>query len=201
MLFLQNILLGFTLSVPLGPVNIEAIRSGLKHGFVPAFFIGLGAISADISYLTLIYFGLGKYFLIPIIQKIILLCGAGLLFYIGVKCFQDVSFEHEGESMIRLQKNKYYKRGFFIAISSPMTLVWWLGVFGAVLSSNFQHHREVSYLQSFGIMVGCFIWITILALLVHMGKNFFKPTAYKIINRGAGLALIGFGLSFLLRLL
>lgn len=55
---LQNTLLGLSLAAPIGPVNVEIIRRGLKSGFRQALLAGAGAMSADATYLTLIFFGL-----------------------------------------------------------------------------------------------------------------------------------------------
>jgi threonine/homoserine/homoserine lactone efflux protein len=199
MTFWQNIFLGFTLSAPLGPVNIEAIKNGLKQGFWPAFFIGLGAISADFFYMCLVYFGLGTFLMNVLIQKIILVFGAGILIYLGLVSIKETAPDISIRSRA-LAKRQYYLKGLLIAISSPMTIVWWVGVFGAVLSKSWQTTQTMSFFNCLGISLGCLIWVTFLSSAAHLGRRFFNNLFYRLVSISAGLGLIGFGLSFILQL-
>jgi threonine/homoserine/homoserine lactone efflux protein len=199
MSFWQNILLGVTLSAPLGPVNIESIKNGLKHGFWPAFFIGLGAISADFFYMCLVYFGLGTFLMNILVQKIILAVGAGVLIYLGIMSLKE-NVPDKTLKPAALSKKEYYFKGLMIAISSPMTIVWWGGVFGAVLSTSLQTTQTMPFLNCLGISLGCLIWVTLLSATTHLGQHFFNDTLYRIISIFAGLGLIGFGISFIIQL-
>ncbi len=38
----QLVLLCISLAVPIGPINAEIIRRGIKYGVVPAIFVSLG---------------------------------------------------------------------------------------------------------------------------------------------------------------
>ena len=38
---------GFVVAVPIGPVNLTVIKQALRRGFLPAFLVGLGAMSAE----------------------------------------------------------------------------------------------------------------------------------------------------------
>ncbi|OQO98502.1 lysine transporter LysE, partial [Geobacillus sp. 44C] len=46
--FLSSILLGLSLSIPIGPINIEMIKRGIKFGFFHSWVVGLGGMSADL---------------------------------------------------------------------------------------------------------------------------------------------------------
>jgi threonine/homoserine/homoserine lactone efflux protein len=199
--FWQNILLGFTLSAPIGPVNLEAIKNGLKHGFWPAFFIGLGAISADFFYMCSVYFGLGTFLMNALIQKVILALGAGILIYLGLVSLKETA-PRKTIQTVALSKKQYYFKGLIIAISSPMTIVWWVGVFGAVLSTSLQKNQTMPFLNSLGISLGCLIWVISLAATAQLAQHLFNDTRYyRMISIIAGLGLIGFGLSFLRQLI
>lgn len=45
------VVLGLTLSAPIGPVNAAQLDKGVRGGFMPAWFIGLGAAAAAIIYI------------------------------------------------------------------------------------------------------------------------------------------------------
>ena len=81
---LQNVLLGLTLAAPIGPVNLEIIKRGLNSGFRQALLTGTGAMSADATYLTLIFFGLISFFEIVSLKIALGLFGSLILIYLGV---------------------------------------------------------------------------------------------------------------------
>lgn len=198
---LQNILLGLTLAAPLGPVNVEIIKRGLNSGFQQAFLTGAGAMCADATYLTLIFFGLTA-FLDNTTMKIFLgIAGSFILIYLGAlsaKEFFVTAAAHANPSR-RLFKSSFVA-GFALAISSPMTIVWWTGVFGALLSSQTHAQANVSaFFSCLSILLGCFLWVFALACALHFGKKFINEKITRTISLIAGIFLITFGIYFLYR--
>lgn len=51
--FLQGIVAGFAIAVPVGPIAVLILDRGVKRGFKDASLAGLGAASADLVYATL----------------------------------------------------------------------------------------------------------------------------------------------------
>jgi len=83
-----------------------------------------------------------------------------------------------------------------VAISSPITAVWWLGVFGSIISSSIQTSREVALLSGFVIIAGILLWFLGLSLLLNWGKRFVNERTMRYMSGVAGVVLIGFGLWF-----
>lgn len=54
--FMQGLLLGFGAAVPLGPINLLIMNEAMRS-YKRAVLVGLGAMSADITYLLLILYG------------------------------------------------------------------------------------------------------------------------------------------------
>jgi threonine/homoserine/homoserine lactone efflux protein len=86
---LQNILLGLSLAAPFGPVNVEIVKRGLNSGFKQAFVTGLGAMTADTTYLTIIFFGLVSFLKMPLLKIFFALAGSLILIYLGVTSIKD----------------------------------------------------------------------------------------------------------------
>lgn len=194
---IQNITLGISLAAPIGPVNIEVIKRGLKYGFWPAFLLSLGAATADSTYLIVIYFGFYNLLDIPIVKTIIWFFGAIVLLYIGYlnikEHFDKFDFQNAD---LKGSKNAFIA-GYLITISNPMTIVWWLGIFGAVMGSSIQNAgKTVALLNSLTIIIGVVLWFFTLSLLLHWGKRFVNEKMMKYISTIAGVILIGFGLYF-----
>jgi threonine/homoserine/homoserine lactone efflux protein len=84
-----------------------------------------------------------------------------------------------------------------ITISNPMTIVWWLGVFGAILSSTIQTvTKTTALLNSLAIIIGVVLWFFALSILLHLGKSFVNERTMKYVSVIAGIILIGFELYF-----
>jgi len=197
----QNIILGLTLAAPIGPVNVEIIKRGMNSGFKEALLTGVGAMSADATYLTLIFFGLTA-FLNNTMMKIILgIVGSAILVYLGAASIREslsaaAAKNHQTQHIF---KNSYVT-GFMLAISSPMTIVWWTGVFGALMTSQAPAQTDISaFLSCLSILLGCFLWVFFLAGALHWGKRFINERMTKTVSLIAGIFLAGFGIYFLFR--
>lgn len=196
---IQNIILGISLAAPIGPVNIEVIRRGLKYGFWSAFLLSLGAAAADSTYLIVIYFGFYNWVNIPAVKTLIWLLGSIVLLYLGYlnirEHFENVDFRNVNP---KTGKNYPFVAGYLITLSNPMTIVWWLGIFGAIMTSSVQNasSKTVALLNSLTIIIGVILWFFTLSLLLHWGKRFVNEKMMKAVSTAAGLVLVGFGLYF-----
>lgn len=196
---LQNIILGLSLAAPIGPVNLEIIKRGLKSGFKQAFLTGVGAMSADATYLTLIYFGLTSFLNIAFLKIILGIAGSIIFIYLGIisakEFFRKAAI---AENPPRRLLNTPFITGYVLAISSPMTIVWWTGVFGALLAAEAGTPANISpFLSCFSILLGCFLWVVFLTTALHWGKKIINEKITGYISLIAGIFLIGFGIYFL----
>lgn len=194
---LQNILLGLTLAAPIGPVNLEMIKRGLNSGFKQAFLTGVGASSADTTYLIVIYFGLTAFLNLAFMKIILGFGGSIILIYLGIMSSREFFCrEEKGVRKRTLFKNSFLT-GYVLAISSPMTIVWWTGVFGALLATQTHTVTRLSaFFFCMSILTGCFLWAFCLALALHFGKKYVNKKTTGVISLIAGLFLVGFGAYF-----
>ena len=196
---LQNILLGLSLAAPIGPVNLEIIKRGLNAGFKQAFLTGLGAMSADFTYLTLIFFGLTFFLKIPFIKIFLALAGSFILIYLGATSIRNFFRQQvmDINQTGRFFKNSY-KAGYLITLCCPITIVWWTGVFGALLASQAGTPTNFSaYLSCLTILLGCLIWVIFLSTALHWGRKIINENFIRIISLIAGMFLVMFGIYFL----
>jgi threonine/homoserine/homoserine lactone efflux protein len=203
---LQNILLGLTLAAPIGPVNLEIIKRGLNSGFKQAFLTGAGAMCADTTYLILIFFGLTSFLNFAFMKIFLGIAGSFILIYLGVMSARD--FFSSASQLKKSNKKRTNRRlfnssfvtGYVLAISSPMTIVWWTGVFGALLAAQTIIHTNISaFFSCLSILLGCFLWVFFLATALHWGKKIINENITRRISLFAGIFLIGFGIYFLYR--
>jgi len=203
---LQNILLGLTLAAPIGPVNLEIIKRGLNSGFKQAFLTGAGAMCADTTYLILIFFGLTSFLNFAFMKIFLGIAGSFILIYLGVLSARDffsTTNQHKISNTKHTNSRLFHSSfvtGYVLAISSPMTIVWWTGVFGALLAAQTITHINISaFFSCLSILLGCFLWVFFLAAALHWGKKIINEKIIRRISLFAGIFLIGFGIYFLYR--
>jgi threonine/homoserine/homoserine lactone efflux protein len=197
----QNILLGLTLAAPIGPVNLEIIKRGLNSGFKQAFLTGAGAMCADTTYLILIFFGLTSFLNFAFMKIFLGIAGSIILIYLGVMSAKEFFSKADAteNKPHRLFKTSFVT-GYVLAISSPMTIVWWTGVFGALLAAQTHTQTTISaFFSCLSILLGCFLWVFSLAAALHWGKKIINEKITRFISFFAGLFLILFGIYFLYR--
>ena len=197
----QNILLGLSLAAPIGPVNLEIIKRGLNSGFKQAFLTGFGAMCADATYLVLIFFGLTSFFNFAFMKIFLGIAGSIILIYLGVISAKEFfSKANATESKPHRLFKTSFITGYVLAISSPITIVWWTGVFGALLASQTNIQTSVSaFFSCLSILLGCFLWVFFLATALHWGKKIINEKIVGVISLVAGIFIIVFGLYFLYR--
>ncbi len=196
---IQQIVLGISLAAPVGPINIEMLKRGIERGFWHAWIVGIGGMTADILFMLLIYFGLSSVFMYTYVQAFMYCAGFFFLFYLG---FQSVkqgishsNMEYKQEEIGGLKQS--FMAGFLIAISNPLNLVFWFGIYGSTLSSLLTKvTKQEAFLYSLCIIVGIILWNLNIAFSVHFGRTLLKKKALGYITAGAGIILVGYSIHF-----
>ena len=195
-LILQNIVLGISLAAPVGPVTISVVKSGLKHGFFSALLVGLGAALTDTTYLLLIFFGMSNLFSIPIVEICIWIFGMLFLFYLGSINLKEFFKPNSSVKKIVVSKNAFLT-GYVITISNPITIIWWISVFGTILNFSFTNSFDVILLfTSLTIILGVILWFSTLSALIYLGKKYVNDIILRYASLITGVVFIGFGLYF-----
>ncbi|EEK62693.1 Transporter, LysE [Bacillus cereus 172560W] len=159
---IQQIVLGISLAAPVGPINIEMLKRGIERGFWHAWVVGIGGMTADVLFMLLIYFGLSSVFMYTYVQAFMYCTGFFLLFYLGFQSVKQGIFEsnmeYKKEEVGGLKQS--FMAGFLIAISNPLNLVFWFGIYGSTLSSLLTKvTKQEAFLYSLCIIVGIILWI------------------------------------------
>ncbi|USL45550.1 LysE family transporter [Priestia megaterium] len=192
-------ILGISLSAPVGPINAAQINKGIKNGFLNAWLVGVGAMMADVIMMLLIYLGLASVFTIPSVKLIMWIFGFIILCYLGYDSIKSASatVEENIHSQDKETPFKSFISGFLIAISNPLNIIFWVGIYGSVLTSAIDKiGKKEALIYSIAIFVGITCWDLFMATLVHFGRKRLKSNVLKWVSILAGIFLIGFGLTF-----
>ena len=196
-LFLTYLLMGLTLSLPIGAISIEMVKQGMKNGFLHGWLIGLGAMMVDVSLILLLYFGFSSFLSAPFLQSFMWLLGAVLLFYIALDNIKNADKDiNLGNEEIKKSKKSSFMRGFLVGIS-PANIVFWLGVFGTVLSNSLiASPGSEFFIISLGFLSGIILHDVGFMSIVSVTRKFLNERHVKRISILAGCALLFLSMYF-----
>ncbi|MFD2613154.1 LysE family transporter [Paenibacillus gansuensis] len=196
-MFLSYMLLGLSLAAPIGPINAAQMDKGIKYGFWNALMLGYGALSADVVYMLLVYFGLVHFVNTPFVQTFLWLFGCFVLIYTGIESLQGAEKPAETRSQPDEPLQKSFLSGFFMSLSNPLTILFWLGIYGSVLAKTAQTYGTKDLIiYSLAILAGIAIWDISMATVASSFRRFLAARTLYFISFISGISLIGFGLYF-----
>lgn len=195
--FLSYVLLGLSLAAPIGPVNAAQLDKGIKNGFFHSWLVGIGAFLADGIYMLAVYIGIVKFIETSFMQNFLWLFGSFVLIYTGIESIIKSGPTIANEKRVKEPLFKSFSSGFLISISNPLTILFWLGIYGSVLAKTAATSDEQQLmLYSCAIFLGLFIWDVLMAALSSSFKKIFTDKIIFIISVLSGFSLIGFGVYF-----
>ena len=201
MLLLKGMGLGLSIAAPVGPIGVLCIQRSLKKGFPSGFVSGLGAATADLLYGALAASGalwLGTK--LVQLQTPLRLVGGLVLILLGIRAF----LQKEQEAAPTKPSSGLwgdYLSTFLLTLTNPITIISFTAVYAGLGLSEADTTVWSMGLLVLGVFCGSIAWWLLLSGLVSLLRGRLKPAFYKIINKSAGLILIGFGISLLVGLL
>ncbi|MBA9026093.1 threonine/homoserine/homoserine lactone efflux protein [Peribacillus huizhouensis] len=197
-LFFTYLLAGLAIAMPVGAMTVEMTKQGLKKGFLHGWAVGLGGMTVDFFLIISLYLGLASILSTPYIQIPMWLIGACFLAFLG---YDSIKNSDQGITLTGDKPNQSffssYRNGLLVAIS-PGNLVFWISVFGAVLSDSYDTTQPVKFLiVGAGILAGILVHDIGLLLIVTITRKMMNQTMIKCVSIIAGFILIGFAGYFL----
>ncbi len=200
-IFLKGLIVGLFIAVPVGPIGVLCIRRTLAQNRMIGLLSGLGAATADAFYGAIAGFGLTILSNFLIGQKLWLhLIGGGLLCLLGVKTFLSKSAE-EGTCVEGSSLWNAYLSTFFLTLTNPMTLIFFVAVFAGLGIGSERHHYIAAGILVSGVFIGSAMWWLVLIGFTGILKGLFSFRRLQWLNRISGLIIIGFALYAFLSLL
>lgn len=193
---IEGFFLGVGAAVPLGPINILLMNRALSD-YPQAVITGLGAMSADILYLSLILFGMMHFLQGSILSELLSLGSIGFLFFLAYKIYQDrnchLSLEIKDD---RKSRGSVYVEGFLLTLINPYTLAFWLSI------GSYTTNRVLDPMMTLaGMFSAIVLWVMLMPYFVHRSKHRISIRVRYILNSFSALLLMVFGLSLIVEML
>jgi threonine/homoserine/homoserine lactone efflux protein len=198
--FIQGLGFGLILQISVGPVCIAVLHKGLSQGFRHAFVMAWAAALVDAAYIVLSIVGISAVLQIGPVRNLIGLAGALLLVYFGIRYLRAPALatriEHRGDDSLL----KSFTYGAALTLTNPLTILFWAGVLGAMMSTHtFNREGGVVYFAA-GCVTATVLFLTAVALAGHFLERVLTERLALWLNRIVGLFLIGFSLKLVLDL-
>lgn len=200
--YARGVWLGLAAAMPIGPVNVEIIRRGLSRGFAAAFFLGLGACSADMIYLSLVLLGVAQWAragaFLPVLQAGggAFLIALGVLAALSARRTSRQAAARTADRAPARPLGRSYLTGLAMTLTNPMTITYWVVASGQLSGRAF---AWMDYLGSLaGVASGTVGWVLSISLLCLGGRRFFGPRMLVAVNLAGAVMLAGFGVWALL---
>jgi len=191
---IEGFFLGIGAAVPIGPINILIMNQALVS-YIRAVFIGAGAMSADLTYLSLLLFGvLGYIRKSQVLLATLGFIGSLFLLYLAWGIYRHRNVQMETLSVKAGVRHVFssYLKGYTLTLFNPYTIGFWLSVTGYVATRKLNPTLTI-----IGLLCAITLWITLMPLFVHKTKHLIKPSVFKWINIISALILAFFGVSML----
>ena len=192
-----GLLVGLSIAVPLGPVNVVCIRRTLTGGFVLGLVSGCGAALADTFYGAVAAFGISVVASFLLTHETVLRLGGGLVLCIlGLRSFRgEVASPLSAAAAPGLVSA--FVSTFFLTLTNPLVLLTIAAVSAALgLAAEALDGRAAAAVV-LGVFTGSFLWWLVLLGSVALVRDRFDERVLHWVYRGSGGLLLIAGAALL----
>jgi len=201
-IFLEGTVLGLSLALlfGFGPAFFALLQTALHRGFVPAAFLAIGIILNDAAIISVMVLGATKALRDFESYKLVGIIGGILIILIGFFSYRK-SFDIKNEDKeITTQPHKFIfiAKGFVLNLANPFVWIFWLGIVVGI-TARFSADAEHILIFFAGALLIVFMTDLLKAFMANSLKKYLTDRFLIMVNKLAGLALMGFGLFLIIR--
>jgi threonine/homoserine/homoserine lactone efflux protein len=157
-IFLQGLLIGFSISVPVGPVGVIVIRRTLAEGFASGLMSGVGCATGMAIFGSVIGFGLTSISdLVLRVQRPLAIGGGLFLIYLGYTIIRAAPPAADTTP----QRNSLlsaYASTFALTIFNPAVILYFLAIFASSDLVDQQRNYATALVLVLGVFLGTLAW-------------------------------------------
>lgn len=188
--FAQGFALGIGAAVPLGPINILIMNRALER-YHHAVLIGLGAMSADMIYLSLSILGIIEFARDGSAVRIFSIAGSAFLLYLAFSIYRGAGDVGKEESPPKVKR--LYPTGLVLTLFNPYTVMFWLSV------SAYMHSAGLDYISTLvGLFTAITGWILLMPLAIYRSRHLLSGRITKIFSIISSMLLLFFAISMMI---
>lgn len=189
---IDGILIGFAVSIPLGPIGVLCIQKTLNKGRWHGFASGLGAALSDTIYAIIAGFSLS--FVIDVIEErkmLLQIIGSLVLMGFGFTIFFSNPITQLRKQ--RAGKNSYFQdfaTTFALTITNPLVIFIFISVFAGLNVMKDAGSIYDTIVIVLGVLIGSSTWWFTLTSLANLMRDKFNLRRLWWVNKIAGSIII-----------
>ncbi|CAB3751881.1 lysine transporter LysE [Burkholderia sp. MSh2] len=155
MLFIQSVVIGLSIAVPVGPIGMLCIQRSLSRGFHAGFATGVGAACADAIYGLLGALGVaGVVTAFPMLAVGLKIGGGAFLVWLAWTVARQAPAASTPQRDVsrRTTVVRDFLTTFGLTLSNPMTILSFVGIFAAL--GPLSGARDAAAWPAVALMVG-----------------------------------------------
>ncbi len=190
----QGAAIGFAVAAPVGPIGMLCIRTTLEKGRVAGFCAGLGAAVADTIFAAIGALAISLVGNFLSTEQNWFKLGAGLFLVVfGFYLARKSAVVPENGEKVPPGLLAEFTVTLLLTLANPSTILSFAAVFAGVTAGGGYALETMPALIT-GVFLGAAAWWLTLGQIVGLIRHKISQRGLVLINRGAGLALIAFGL-------
>ncbi len=194
---LKGLLLGISVSAPLGPIGVLCIQKTINKGRFAGFISGTGAVFADTLYAIIAGFGFTfvSNFLDDQQFGLRFIGGLALIIF-GINIFMS----HPA----KIRRKKDYKKNnharsffsvFLLTLSNPITVLFFGAAFAGLGLTTEKSDRHSVLLLVIGVFFGAILWWFMLSFIVDQFRSRINIREILLINKITGTLITLLGMA------
>lgn len=184
--FLQGIILGLGVAVPIGPINVLMMNYALQS-YTKTLYLSFGAMLADLFFFTISILGVSQAVKNPVLFKYLAIFGSIFLAYMAYTIIKNAKRRISLKTVQIEKKSSMFIKGLLLNLLNPFVIIFWISVSTttAKLGSNF--------IASFsGLFLVLFAWITLFPLAIYKSRSLIKPEVAIVLSYISAIILLFF---------
>lgn len=181
-----------------GPLTISAIERAMRYGAVAALLVALGHSALELPTTIVLAFGLHIADVKPL-KVLIGIIGGGAIIFMGLSMLRSSASADNLRIEGKLDRHAQLgsiSSGIVSSLSNPYWSIWWLTIGAGMISNSL--NAGVLGVGAFyiGHILGDILWLVLLGSAVERGVSLLGGVAHKVLIKGCGIFMVGFGCVF-----
>ncbi|MGE5627010.1 MAG: LysE family transporter [Solirubrobacterales bacterium] len=190
---------GMLLQFAIGPVCIFVFQTASTRGLLSAEFGVLGVALMDGLFISAAVLGIASIIEKNNVKTALKIFGASVLLIFGISTILN-QFNINFLPGLSLQSNgsNSFIKAVILTASSPLTILFWAGVFSAKISSEGMEKKDMYYF-GMGALLSTVFFLTLISIVGTVIKGFITMEIIKTLNLLVGVLLLYFGFRMLIK--
>lgn len=197
--YLEGIKFGMVLQLAIGPMCLMVFNTSRNVGFIKGLIMVLVIASVDLFYITLSCVGVSKLlersrykFIFKIISSLILIMfGLSIILGVfGINVLPVLSINPSSKNI--------FLQGLLLALSNPITIVYWGSVLTNKLIEDKMKRKEL-IIFCLGLVSSTLMFLSFVDVIGSLVGSFIPDIVSSILNVIVGLVIIMFGIKYLVK--